>query len=156
MARIRFLTQQVYETKGPGRGPTFAAGSELDAAGVGAALGREVAPEWAEAFLHRWVQRGVAVEIGAAGAEEAHEEAGAEEAPEEADGVDDGDGALTLGDDEASQDERVSGDAIAPASSEGSDGAGAAGETAEAAGAGRKAKGKARASADSPTEGAQD
>lgn len=66
MKRIRFLTQQTYETGGPGRGPVFAEGLELDAAGVGAALGRDVTAEWAETFLHRWVQRGVAVEVGPA------------------------------------------------------------------------------------------
>lgn len=61
--RIRFLSDQVYETEGPNRGPRFEAGTVLDVAEVGAALGRAVTPEWAEGFLRRWEQRGVAEEV---------------------------------------------------------------------------------------------
>lgn len=63
--RIRFLVDQVYETGGPGKGPRFPAGHVLDAGGVQGALGLAQPPtaEWSARFLHRWVQRGVAVEV---------------------------------------------------------------------------------------------
>lgn len=62
--RIRFLSDQVYETGGPGQGPRFAKGYILDEAGITAALGltQDPTPAWAEAFLNRWLQRGVAVD----------------------------------------------------------------------------------------------
>lgn len=61
MARIRFLSDQIFENGGPGNGPTFAKGFVLDETGVAEALGLpSVTPEYAEAFLNRWVQRGVA------------------------------------------------------------------------------------------------
>lgn len=61
--RIRFLSDQIYETGGPGKGPRFAKGDVLDASAVGAALGLadDPTPEWSEGFLTRWIQRGVAV-----------------------------------------------------------------------------------------------
>jgi|GEM_PF-6337340 len=65
--RIRFLSDQIYETGGPGKGPSFAAGSTLDEAGVAMALGlrSEPSPQWIEGFLNRWLQRGVAVDADA-------------------------------------------------------------------------------------------
>jgi hypothetical protein len=61
--RIRFLSNQVYETDGPGKGPTFAKGTVLDESEVAKALDlkKEPTPEWVEGFLNRWLQRGVAV-----------------------------------------------------------------------------------------------
>lgn len=61
--RIRFLSKQIYENGGPGKGPLFPAGYVLDAAGVKDALGLADDPsaDWALGFLHRWLQRGVAV-----------------------------------------------------------------------------------------------
>lgn len=59
--RIRFLSDQVYETEAPGKGPSFSAGMVLDQADVGATLGRKVSEEWTAAFLERWLRRGVAV-----------------------------------------------------------------------------------------------
>lgn len=63
--RIRFLSDQIYEQGGPGKGPRFPAGHVLDADGVQEALGLKDEPtrEWSEAFLNRWLQRGVAVEV---------------------------------------------------------------------------------------------
>lgn len=60
--RIRFLTDQIYENAGVGKGPKFPAGHVLDTTGVAAALALKNEPTeaWAEAFLHRWVQRGAA------------------------------------------------------------------------------------------------
>src|SRR4051794_15173825 len=62
--RIRFLSNQVYETAGPGKGPRFAKGDVLDGKDVGAALNLkdEPSPAWVEGFLNRWLQRGVAVD----------------------------------------------------------------------------------------------
>lgn len=62
--RIRFLSDQIYESGGPGKGPVFAKDSILDEADVGRALGmdEQPSPEWSKAFLNRWVQRGVAVD----------------------------------------------------------------------------------------------
>lgn len=64
--RIRFLSNQIYESGGPNKGPRFAAGLVLDASQVGEALGLRQRPttEWSEAFLARWTQRGVAEEVG--------------------------------------------------------------------------------------------
>lgn len=62
--RIRFLSDQVYEMAGPGKGPRFPKGLILDAADVGKALGMdEVSGAYCEAFLSRWLQRGVAEEV---------------------------------------------------------------------------------------------
>lgn len=62
--KIRFLTDQVFERDGPGRGPRFAANSVLAETDVGAALGMDNVPKgYAEAWLRRWLQRGVAVEV---------------------------------------------------------------------------------------------
>lgn len=63
--RIRFNSDQIYENGGVGKGPRFPKGYVLDATGVQAALGLAEPPtdEWAEGFLHRWVQRGVADEV---------------------------------------------------------------------------------------------
>lgn len=61
MSKIRFLTDQVYETEGPNKGPKFAEGSTLAINGVGKALSREVSEDWAKQFLDRWVRRGAAI-----------------------------------------------------------------------------------------------
>lgn len=62
--RIRFLSDQVYESSGPGKGPRFPKGLILDAADVGKALGvAEASDAYSEAFLSRWLQRGVAEEV---------------------------------------------------------------------------------------------
>lgn len=59
MRRIRFTSEQTYETDGPGKGPVFPEGLELDAVDVGKVLGRsDVTEAFALAFLRRWVQRG--------------------------------------------------------------------------------------------------
>jgi hypothetical protein len=58
--RIRFLSDQIYETAGPGKGPKLAAGTEVDLVDVGDVIGRPVAPEFAASWLQRWLQRGVA------------------------------------------------------------------------------------------------
>ena len=58
--KIRFLSEQVFERDGPGKGPRFPAGSVLDARDVGDALSRDVSREYATSFLERWVRRGVA------------------------------------------------------------------------------------------------
>lgn len=62
--RIRFLSDQIYETSGPGKGPKFPANSTLAAEDVPSVLGlkTEPSPKWVAAFLNRWLQRGVAVE----------------------------------------------------------------------------------------------
>lgn len=64
--RIRFLSDQVYETGGPNKGPRFAKGFVLDSSGVSDALGLRHAPDeaWIEGFLNRWTQRGAAEEVG--------------------------------------------------------------------------------------------
>ncbi len=64
--RIRFLSDQIYETDGPGKGPRFAAGFVIDGAEVQNALGlkKEPDPAWIEGWLGRWTQRGVAEEVG--------------------------------------------------------------------------------------------
>jgi uncharacterized protein with von Willebrand factor type A (vWA) domain len=64
MTRIRFLSQQIFDTGAPGKGPTFPEGAVLDSAEVADALGlNEVTPEYAEGFLRRWLNRGVAEEV---------------------------------------------------------------------------------------------
>lgn len=64
MARIRFLSDQIFETDGPGKGPKFAAGFVLDETDVAKHLGMAAMPEgYAEGFLNRWLQRGVAEPI---------------------------------------------------------------------------------------------
>lgn len=60
MTRIRFLSAQVYDTGGPGKGPKFPAGFVLDQADVGKVLDTKVTDEWAEGFLRRWVRRNAA------------------------------------------------------------------------------------------------
>ena len=64
--RIRFLSDEVYETEGPNKGPRFAKGQVLDTSGVAEALGLRHAPDeaWLEGFLNRWTQRGAAEEVG--------------------------------------------------------------------------------------------
>lgn len=61
--RIRFLSTQVFETLGPGKGPKFDEGSILDESEVGAKLGIEPAPGYPQNFLQRWIDRGLAVEV---------------------------------------------------------------------------------------------
>jgi hypothetical protein len=60
--RIRFLSDQVYDTGGPGQGPRFPAGFVLDESGVPGALGLSKAPSpaWTAGFMHRWLNRKVA------------------------------------------------------------------------------------------------
>lgn len=59
--RIRFLSEQIYETGGQGKGPKFAKGFVLDGEDVGTVLGITApTPEYIRAFLERWVRRGVA------------------------------------------------------------------------------------------------
>lgn len=65
MARIRFLSTQIFETGGPGKGPKFEGGFVLDEADVGKALGNVVTPDYAKGFLDRWVRRNVAVYVDA-------------------------------------------------------------------------------------------
>jgi hypothetical protein len=61
--RIRFLSDQVYETGGPKKGPKFEKGSVLDESEVGEALGlKQPSAEWVDGFMNRWLQRGVAVD----------------------------------------------------------------------------------------------
>lgn len=61
MPRIRFSSEQIYETGAPGRGPKFPQGFVLDAYDVGEILrvGR-TDDAFSLAFLNRWVQRGKA------------------------------------------------------------------------------------------------
>lgn len=63
--RIRFLSDQIYEQGGPGKGPQFPKAFVLDEAGVQEALGLDDAPteDWSRAFLRRWLQRKVAEEV---------------------------------------------------------------------------------------------
>jgi len=63
--RIRFLSEQVYEQGGPSKGPRFPKDFVLDANGIKEALGMDEDPsdEWKKAFLNRWTQRRVAVEV---------------------------------------------------------------------------------------------
>ncbi len=63
MKAIRFLSDQIYETGGPGKGPLFGEGSILLLADVGSALKDDVTEEYAAGFLQRWVRRGVAVYV---------------------------------------------------------------------------------------------
>jgi hypothetical protein len=58
--RIRFLSEQIFETGGPGKGPKFPEGFVLAASDVGKVLGASVSAEYADGFLGRWVNRGVA------------------------------------------------------------------------------------------------
>ena len=60
MKMIRFTSAQIFESGGIGKGPTFEKGSTLAVDEVAKALGQDVDDDYAEAFLHRWVQRGVA------------------------------------------------------------------------------------------------
>ncbi|ODT50267.1 hypothetical protein [Devosia sp. 63-57] len=64
--RIRFLSTQIYEAA-PGKGPTFEAGSILASEDVREKLGLQQDPtdEWLQAFMNRWLQRGVAVVVDA-------------------------------------------------------------------------------------------
>jgi hypothetical protein len=64
MARIRFLSRQIYEIGGPGKGLAFPEGFVLDGADVGKVVGIDKpADEFVWAFLHRWTRRGVAEEV---------------------------------------------------------------------------------------------
>lgn len=65
MPAIRFLSDQIFESEGHNKGPRFAAGSTLDLADVGKAIGQKVTTEYAAGFLDRWVRRNVAVYVGA-------------------------------------------------------------------------------------------
>lgn len=63
--RIRFLSEQIYDTGAPGKGPLFPRGSVLDEDGVAVALkAGPVTSDYAQAFLRRWVNRGVAEYVG--------------------------------------------------------------------------------------------
>lgn len=66
MERIRFLSEQIFENEGPGKGVRFAKGQVLGEADVGHALGKKDLPDgYAASFLNRWIQRGVAVDADA-------------------------------------------------------------------------------------------
>jgi hypothetical protein len=62
--RIRFLSDQVYESAGPNKGPTFTKGEVLEPGDVTKKLGlaKEPTPEWIDGFMNRWLQRKVAVD----------------------------------------------------------------------------------------------
>lgn len=60
MPRIRFFSRQVYDTGGPGQGPAFAPGQVVSADDVPGIIGEPMSAENVEAFLRRWVSRGVA------------------------------------------------------------------------------------------------
>lgn len=61
MARIKFVSDQVYDTGGPGQGPKFDAGQIVDGSSVAKLLGMKKADEaFVAAWLQRWVSRGVA------------------------------------------------------------------------------------------------
>ena len=61
MARIKFLSDQVYDTGGPGQGPKFKAGQTVASGEVAKLLDMADAPDaFVEAWLQRWVSRGVA------------------------------------------------------------------------------------------------
>ncbi|CDN52530.1 Hypothetical protein RG1141_CH01650 [Neorhizobium galegae bv. officinalis bv. officinalis str. HAMBI 1141] len=65
MPRIRFSSEQIYETGAPGKGPKFPQGFVLDADDVGDVLRVGRADNaFALAFLNRWVQRGKAEYVG--------------------------------------------------------------------------------------------
>lgn len=65
MMRIRFSSEQVYETGGPGKGPRFPSGFVLDIHAVPEILNdAAMSKENAAAFLRRWVNRGVAEAVG--------------------------------------------------------------------------------------------
>lgn len=62
--RIRFLSDEVYQSGAPDKWPRFAKGEVIDEAGIAAKLGLKAEPsdEWKASFLNRWLQRGVAVD----------------------------------------------------------------------------------------------
>lgn len=61
MARIKFLSDQVYDTGAPGQGPTFKAGQVVDETKIAKLLGmRSADEEFRAAWMRRWVNRGVA------------------------------------------------------------------------------------------------
>lgn len=55
--KIRFLRDEIYETEGYRKGPSFTEGQILDSSEVQKALGLKDKPkaEWIEGFLMRWV-----------------------------------------------------------------------------------------------------
>lgn len=62
--RIRFLSDEVYQSGSPDKWPRFAKGEVLDEAGIVEKLGLKADPgdDWKASFLNRWLQRGVAVD----------------------------------------------------------------------------------------------
>lgn len=65
--RIKFLSDQVYDTGAPGQGPRFKTGQVVAASDVAKILGMTEAGEaYVEAWLRRWVSRNVAVYVTAA------------------------------------------------------------------------------------------
>lgn len=76
--RIRFLSDQIYHQGGPKSGPQFPAGTVIDADDVQSALKLADAPspEWVEAWLNRWVQRGVAEVVDGRTPATTHDDAG--------------------------------------------------------------------------------
>jgi hypothetical protein len=65
MARIRFLSTQIYQTGAPGKGPQFPAGFVLDSSDVPALLRVDnPSDDFACSFLRRWVNRNVAEYVG--------------------------------------------------------------------------------------------
>lgn len=62
--RIRFLSEQVYQSGAADKWPHFDKGEVIDEAGIVAKLGLKSEPsdDWKASFLNRWLQRGVAVD----------------------------------------------------------------------------------------------
>lgn len=63
MARIRFNSDQIFESIGHKKGPFFPEGFVLDEADVGKALRVRQDPAHAASFLDRWVNLGVAERV---------------------------------------------------------------------------------------------
>jgi hypothetical protein len=84
MKRIRFRSDQIYESGGIGKGPKFAKDFVLDANDVGKVLSVDKpTDEFVDAFLERWVRRDVAEYVdGRAKASPPEEVAKVDEAPE--------------------------------------------------------------------------
>jgi hypothetical protein len=84
MKRIRFNSDQIYETGGFGKGPKFAKDFVLDGNDVGKALFIDKpSDEFVDKFLDRWVRRGVAEYVdGRAKASDPGEVTKVDEAPE--------------------------------------------------------------------------
>jgi hypothetical protein len=84
--RIRFKSMQIYGTNGPKSGPRFVKGEVIDETVIVEKLNLRAEPtaEWKAGFLNRWLQRGVAEEVGDDVPLGAPEGAESEEAPSDA------------------------------------------------------------------------